>query len=65
MYLSDSVARRMLKDAGAARVSKDAVKEFKKYADRASFDVAQKAVKLACHAGRKTVDVSDVRLATD
>ena len=63
--MSDNVAKRMLKDAGAARVSRDAIREFKKYIDRTTFDVAQKAVKLACHAKRKTVDVSDVKLATD
>lgn len=64
MYISDTTVRKMLKDAGAARVSKDACKEFKRYVDRTAFEVAQKAVKLAQHAKRKTVDASDVKLAT-
>ncbi len=53
----------MLKDAGASRVSKEAKQEFKKYLEKTAFEVAQKAVKLAQHAKRKTVDASDIKLA--
>jgi histone H3/H4 len=53
----------MLKDAGAMRVSDDAVKEFRKHLEKRSFEIAQKSVRLSKHAKRKTVDSSDIRLA--
>lgn len=65
MYISDSKIKRMFKDAGALRTSAKARKEFRKYIEQHSFTVAQKAVKLAKHASRKTVDVSDIKLAVD
>ncbi|MCL5434742.1 MAG: NFYB/HAP3 family transcription factor subunit [Candidatus Marsarchaeota archaeon] len=63
MYISESSVEKMLKDAGASRVSKEAKQEFKKYLEKTAFDVAQKAVRLAQHAKRKTVDASDIKLA--
>jgi len=63
MYISESAVEKMLKDAGASRVSRGAKQEFKKYLEKTAFDIAQKAVKLAQHAKRKTVDDSDIRLA--
>ncbi len=65
MYVSETAARKMLKDAGAERISEEALKEFRKHVEKASFEVASKAVRLAHHAKRKTVDVSDVKLAID
>lgn len=64
MYISDTVIRKMLKDAGASRISKEACDELKKYIERTAFEVAKNSVKLAQHANRKTVDASDVKLAT-
>lgn len=63
MYISESTIEKLLKEAGAVRVSKEAKQEFRKYLEKAAFDVAQKAVKLAQHAKRKTVDASDIKLA--
>ena len=63
MYISEAAARRMLKEAGASRISDDAVLEFHKHINRSAFEVAQKAVRLAKHAKRKTVEASDIRLA--
>lgn len=65
MYISDTTAKKMLKDAGAIRISSDARKEFRKCVDQMAFSVAQKSVKLAHHAKRKTIDVSDVKMACD
>jgi histone H3/H4 len=65
MYVSETAITKMLKDAGAGRISKEARKEFRKYIDKMGFEAAQKAVKLAHHARRKTVGVSDIKLATD
>ena len=55
----------MLKEAGAQRVSADAADEMRKYLNRLAFQTAQKAVKLSKHAKRKTVELSDIRLACD
>ncbi len=63
MYISESAVDKLLKDAGAARVSKEAKQELRKYLEKMSFDIAQKAVKLAQHAKRKTIDASDIKLA--
>ncbi len=63
MYVSDGTARKILKEAGASRVSAEAAQEFQKRINRYAFDVAQKAVKLSKHAKRKTVAGSDISLA--
>ncbi|MEM0147610.1 MAG: NFYB/HAP3 family transcription factor subunit [Candidatus Micrarchaeaceae archaeon] len=63
MYISESAIKRILKDAGAIRISTEAKKEFVRYLDKTSFEIAQKAVKLAEHAKRKTVNASDITLA--
>ncbi len=54
---------RILKDAGAKRVSKTAMKEFAAVAEEIADDLARDAVKFAKHAGRKTVTGEDIRLA--
>ena len=37
--------------------------ELQKYVNRIAFNTAQKAVLLSHHAKRKTIDVSDIKLA--
>ncbi|MEE9323373.1 MAG: histone family protein [Candidatus Aenigmarchaeota archaeon] len=54
---------RILKDAGAKRVSKSAMKEFAVVTEEIADDIARDAVKFAKHAGRKTVTGEDIRLA--
>jgi len=54
---------RILKKAGADRVSDDAVDEFKSSLDDIGVRIGRQAVELALHAGRKTVKASDVKLA--
>ncbi|MCK4335356.1 MAG: histone family protein [Candidatus Aenigmarchaeota archaeon] len=54
---------RILKDAGAKRVSKTAMKEFATMTEEIADDLARDAVKFAKHAGRKTVTGEDIRLA--
>ncbi len=63
MYISDSVVRKILKEAGAARVSEEACTEFQKRLNKLAFDAASKAVRLSKHAKRKTVEASDIKLA--
>ena len=64
MYISQRTLRRMLKDAGAGRVGEDAAKEFQVYANKKMFEIAQRAVSLSKHAKRKTVNGTDIKLAS-
>ena len=53
---------RILKDSGAKRVSKSAMKEFAIVIEGIADGIAGDAVKFAKHAGRKTVTGEDIRL---
>lgn len=65
MYISNGTVKKILKEAGADRVSAEASAEMQKYLNKLAFKISQKAVKLSRHAKRKTVEMSDVRLAYD
>lgn len=54
---------RLIKNAGAQRVSLDAEEALDKALEQWAEDVSIQAVKLAKHAGRKTVKASDIELA--
>lgn len=54
---------RLLKKAGARRVSKQAAKELARIMEERMLDLLKEAASLAKHAGRKTVLLEDVRLA--
>ncbi len=54
---------RILQNAGAKRVSQEAVNAFADVLTEISEDIATQAAKIAKHSGRKTVVSEDVKLA--
>lgn len=61
--ISPPPADRILRKAGAPRVSEEAAQAFAAALDNVAASMAEKAVRLAKHAGRKTVKAQDVRMA--
>ena len=55
---------RLIKKGGAERVSDEAAEELRLILEEIAVKIAQQAVELATHAGRKTVRASDIRLAS-
>ncbi len=60
-----SVLERLLQQAGAERVSKGALRELAVQLEQIAKRVGSLAVKIAMHAKRKTVQGSDVLLASE
>ena len=54
---------RILKRAGAKRVSQAACEEFARVIEEKMLKVAEEAVLLAKHAGRKTIKAEDIEIA--
>lgn len=54
---------KLLKNAGAERVSEKAKSALKTVVEDISEEIASNAVRLASHAGRKTVKAGDIKLA--
>ncbi len=54
---------RIIKNAGGQRVSADAEEALEKVLEQWAEEISRQAVKLAKHAGRVTVNASDIELA--
>ena len=61
--LPAAAMEKLLKKAGAERVSEDAKHELKEVLEAYAINLGGKAVRLAAHAGRKTIKSSDVKEA--
>jgi histone H3/H4 len=55
---------RLIRKAGAERVSEDAAEELGKILSDVAIDISKQAIELARHAKRKTVTSEDIKLAT-
>ncbi len=55
---------RIIRKAGAERVAEDAAAELADLLEDVGTEVSTQAMKLARHAGRKTVTADDIRLAS-
>lgn len=55
--------KRIITNAGAERVSGDAVELFAEHLEEQAMIISENAVKLAKHANRKTVKEDDIRLS--
>lgn len=62
MSLPIASVEKLIRKAGAHRVSKGAAKELASYLEKEAAKIAREAVTLAEHAGRKTVRTEDIRL---
>lgn len=54
---------KLLKQGGAERVSDKAKVALKNVIEDIAHDIAAKSIKLAVHAGRKTIKAEDIKLA--
>ncbi|MCL5434430.1 MAG: NFYB/HAP3 family transcription factor subunit [Candidatus Marsarchaeota archaeon] len=63
MYITKSTVKKMLKGAGATRVSESALSYFQEQLEKIALKAASNSVKLSRHAKRKTVEESDVKLS--
>ena len=58
-----TVMEKIMKNAGAERVSEDAKKALKEVLEKTAHDISLTAITFALHAGRKTVKASDIKLS--
>ncbi len=63
MPLPTASVDKLIRKAGAHRVSEGAAKELSVHLEEMAIEVSREAITLAEHAGRKTVKAEDIELA--
>lgn len=63
MALSHRPVDRIMRKAGAERVSEAAARELARILEDKAIEISKLAIKYAQHAGRKTVKAEDIKLA--
>jgi histone H3/H4 len=58
-----ATAEKIIRKAGAERVSRDAAKLLAEILEKKGLEISQKAILLAKHAKRKTITEEDIKLA--
>ncbi|MBS3167305.1 NFYB/HAP3 family transcription factor subunit [Candidatus Woesearchaeota archaeon] len=62
--LPAAAMEKILKKAGALRVSDDAKEELRVILEEIASDISNQAIRAAKHAGRKTIKASDIKMAS-
>lgn len=63
MILPKAPVEKLIREAGAERVSEDAASELAEILEKLGLELSAKAIKFAKHAGRKTITAADIKLA--
>lgn len=61
--IPNAASERLLKNAGAKRVSEKGAVMFAKLIEDIAYEISDKASSLAKHAGRRTIMIDDIKLA--
>ena len=63
MILPKAPVEKLIREAGADRVSEGAAVELAELLEKFGLEISARAIKFSKHAGRKTVTAADIKLA--
>jgi len=59
-----SAMNRILKKAGAERVTQESANELRRIVEDIAYEIAKNSIEMAKHAGRRTIRAEDVKLGS-